>query len=288
MFALFYSAESKRVRGLNGSGRSAATITLEGMRKELGVDEGEIGKIPMTSVHAVTTPGAAAAWVDVVERFGGGKLSLEQILTPAIELAEEGFPVSELSSTFVSTFRQTPSAYADYVQWREGEQQLRDASPNYAELMRVDDAASDGCRAPRPGEIIKNTCLASVFRRLATHGKDGFYEGPTAQAIIQVVQDLGGHLSLEDLKRHSELGSEEVEPVSIELKRRRHGFSTRVDGEDGQGQEEEEGDQEGIEVWECPPNGQGLVALMALGILDELEKSGKIRRFDEGDHNCVE
>ena len=56
----------------------------------------------MTSVHAVTVPGAAAGWVDTVEKFGSGKLSLEQILTPAIELGEEGFPVSELASFFVS------------------------------------------------------------------------------------------------------------------------------------------------------------------------------------------
>ncbi len=56
----------------------------------------------MTSVHSVTTPGAAAGWVDTVEKFGSGKVTLEQVLAPAIQLGEEGFPVSELSSTFVS------------------------------------------------------------------------------------------------------------------------------------------------------------------------------------------
>jgi gamma-glutamyltranspeptidase/glutathione hydrolase len=49
----------------------------------------------------VTVPGAAAGWVDTVEKFGSGNLTLEQILTPAIELAEEGFPVSEFSAAFV-------------------------------------------------------------------------------------------------------------------------------------------------------------------------------------------
>ena len=103
MFCLFYNAKTKKVSALNGSGRSAANISLEGMRKDLGLKPGEVGKIPMTSVQAVTTPGAAAGWVDVVEKFGSGKVSMEDILTPAIQLGEEGFPVSELSGYFVST-----------------------------------------------------------------------------------------------------------------------------------------------------------------------------------------
>ena len=102
MFALFYSAETKKVMALNGSGRSSSHVTLEGIRKELGLKDGERGTIPIHSVHAVTTPGAAAGWIDVLEKFGNGKLSTEEILTPAIELGEEGFPVSELSSSLVS------------------------------------------------------------------------------------------------------------------------------------------------------------------------------------------
>ena len=101
MFCLFYNAKTKKVHALNGSGRSAANISLEGMKKDLGVETGSTGKIPMTSVHAVTTPGAAAGWVDTIEKFGSGKLSMKEILTPAIELGEEGFPVSELSAYFV-------------------------------------------------------------------------------------------------------------------------------------------------------------------------------------------
>lgn len=102
MFCLYYDTKTKKVSAQNGSGRSAAGITLESVRKDIGLKPGEAGQIPMDSVHAVTVPGAAAGWVDTVERFGSGKLSMEQILTPAIELGEEGFPVSELSSTFVS------------------------------------------------------------------------------------------------------------------------------------------------------------------------------------------
>ena len=102
MFCLFYNAKTKKVHALNGSGRSSANTTLEGMRKDLGIKEGRTGTIPMTSVHSITVPGAAAGWVDTIEKFGSGNLSLEQILTPAIELGEQGFPVSELASYFVS------------------------------------------------------------------------------------------------------------------------------------------------------------------------------------------
>lgn len=102
MFCLFYDARTKKVHALNGSGRSPAHLTLQAVRNELGLRPGMGGSIPMLSALAVTVPGAAAGWVDTVERFGSGKLSLEQILTPAIELGEDGFPVSELSAKLVS------------------------------------------------------------------------------------------------------------------------------------------------------------------------------------------
>lgn len=104
MFCLFYNAKSKQVSALNGSGRSAMNSSLAGMRRDLGLKHHQPGTIPTTSVHSVTVPGAAAGWVDTVDRFGSGNLSLEQILTPAIQLGEEGYPVSELASTFVSRF----------------------------------------------------------------------------------------------------------------------------------------------------------------------------------------
>lgn len=104
MFCLFYDAKTKKITALNGSGRYPANASLEKIRADLKLGPGQVGSIPMTSVLAVTTPGAAAGWVDTVEKFGSGNLSLEQILLPAIELGEEGFPVSELSSHFVIHF----------------------------------------------------------------------------------------------------------------------------------------------------------------------------------------
>lgn len=102
MFCLYYDAKTKKVSAMNGSGRSSQEVTLEKIRKDLKIKDGEQGQIPMQSVYAVTVPGAAAGWVDTVERFGSGKVSMEDVLAPAIELAEKGFPVSELSATFVS------------------------------------------------------------------------------------------------------------------------------------------------------------------------------------------
>lgn len=102
MFCLFYNAKTKKVEAMNGSGRSSGSGSLEQMRKDLDLEPGEPGDIPMDSVHSVTIPGAAAGWVDTVEKFGSRKVTMEDILTPAIELGEEGFPVSELAATFVS------------------------------------------------------------------------------------------------------------------------------------------------------------------------------------------
>jgi gamma-glutamyltranspeptidase/glutathione hydrolase len=101
MFCLFYNAKTKKVEAMNGSGRAGMNCTLENVRKDLGLKDGEKADIPLNNIHAVTVPGAAAGWADTVERFGSGKLSLEQILMPAIELGERGFPISELSSTMV-------------------------------------------------------------------------------------------------------------------------------------------------------------------------------------------
>ncbi|KAL1614642.1 hypothetical protein SLS54_009612 [Diplodia seriata] len=263
-FCLFYDAKTKKVHAMNGSGRAGADVSLESIRKDLGIAPGVVGSIPMTSVHAVTVPGAAAGWVDAVERFGSGRLSLEDILAPAVELGEEGFPVSELSSTF----------------WHNSEQTIRNASPNFAEMLKKDAAAKDGCRAPRPGEIFKNPTLANTFRLLAKNGKKGFYEGPVAEALIKVVQDLGGRLTLQDLKKHAELGSEPVDAISLKFHGQGVGELHKEHMHDG-------GD-EGVEVWEHPPNGQGIVALMALGMLQELEKAGKVSRFTHKDHNSAE
>ncbi|CEJ62865.1 Putative Gamma-glutamyltranspeptidase family protein [Penicillium brasilianum] len=102
MFCLFYDSATRKVHGLNGSGRAPMSLTLETARRRLAIPDHEPGNIPLNSVLAITTPGAAGAWVDTIERFGSGNLSLEHILKPAISLADDGFPVSEVSARLVS------------------------------------------------------------------------------------------------------------------------------------------------------------------------------------------
>ncbi|TKX20708.1 gamma-glutamyltranspeptidase-like protein [Elsinoe australis] len=264
MFCLFYNAKTKKVHSLNGSGRAGANTTVERVRKDLGMKEGDVGKIPLTSAHAVTVPGAAAGWVDVVERFGSGKLSLEQILTPAIELGEQGYPVSELMGFY----------------WERSEQLLRDASPNFAEVLKKDSKAKDGVRAPSPGDIMRNPTLANTFRLVAKHGKAGFYSGSVAEALVKVVQDRGGALTLDDLKNHMEQGSEDTEAISLKFRGQNIAES--------HGQHMHDKSSEGVEVWEHPPNGQGIVALMALGMLEILEEQGKVKKFSVNDHNSAD
>ncbi|KAI3393789.1 hypothetical protein diail_3610 [Diaporthe ilicicola] len=271
MFCLFYDAATSKVSALNGSGRTGAACNLGRLHKDLGPGA---KFIPSHSVHAVTVPGAAAGWVDTVERFGSGRVTMEQILAPAIRLGEEGFPVSELTSEF----------------WGNAEARIKGASPNGGELLKADPDADGGRRAPRAGEVMKNPTLARTFRAVATEGKKGYYTGRIAEALIKVVKDLGGHLELTDLEDHMKRGSEPVEPISIKFRGQglQRGRKRQANGEvkDGGGVDDD-GDK-GIELWEHPPNGQGIVALMALGIMQELENQGKIPTFTPAQHNSAE
>jgi gamma-glutamyltranspeptidase/glutathione hydrolase len=134
--------------------------------------------------------------------------------------------------------------------------------------------ADGSYHAPQEGQMFKNPFLAETFKSLAKDGKKGFYTGRIAEAIIKVTNDLGGLLVLEDLKNHMEMGSEPVKAISKIFKSQGYGTGP---GDDSQG----------VEVWEHPPNGQGIVALMALGILEEMEKAGKIPKFKAEEHNSA-
>lgn len=101
MFILYWDAKKQQVQAMNGSGRSGAKCDAATIRKDLGIKDGEPGKIPMENVHAATVPGAAAGWIDTHQRFGSGKVTMKDILAPAIKLGETGFPVSEVASESV-------------------------------------------------------------------------------------------------------------------------------------------------------------------------------------------
>ncbi len=215
MFALFYDAQTRRVTALNGSGRAPAGLTLERLRRE-GLGSG----LPPFHPYTVTVPGACAGWCDLVERHGA--LSMNEILSPAIRLAEEGFPVAPLTACFWS---------------RGAERQLKTAPNGYELTIRG--------RGPRAGEIFRNPGLARTLRAVAEGGKKAFYEGPIAEAIVEVLRGAGGCMTADDLAAH--ISTWET-PASVTFGNFR--------------------------VYECPPNGQGITALLALNLLEGFDLAG--------------
>jgi gamma-glutamyltranspeptidase / glutathione hydrolase len=161
-------------------------------------------------------------------------------------------------------------AKADIAQWGRSEARIKAASPNGHEMLKSDPNAAGGFRAPREGEIMKTPTLANTFRILAKEGKAGFYSGPVAQDIVKVTSDQGGHFTLEDFQHHCDVGTEETKPISLRF--------TAFDVNSSRG---------GLDVWEHPPNGQGIVALIALGVIQELVKAGKLSKWDLKDHNSA-
>lgn len=97
-FCLFYEAKTKKVHAVNGSGRSPANANVDDICRELNITERNSASIPNTSIHSVTVPGAAAAWLDIIDKYGSGEVTASQVLAPAIRMATEGVAISEISS----------------------------------------------------------------------------------------------------------------------------------------------------------------------------------------------
>lgn len=149
-FALFYDARTKQVSALNGSGRAPAALNLARVKKELGT--AHPSSLPPFHAHTITVPGACAGWCDLVEQHGS--LSMAEVLSPAIRLAETGFPVAPITAYF----------------WQRGaEAQLKTALNGHEMTL-------DG-RGPKVGELFRNANLAKTFRNVAESGKHVFYEG---------------------------------------------------------------------------------------------------------------
>ncbi|MGB8647703.1 MAG: gamma-glutamyltransferase [Anaerolineae bacterium] len=234
-FALYYDAPTRRVSALNGSGRAPAALTIDLVRRQ-GLDDPTGHGLTRNPYHAhnVTVPGACAGWCDLVERHG--RLPLREVFAPAIRLAEEGYPVSPLTSYF----------------WQRGAQRQLVNSPGGRELT------IDG-RGPRPGEIMRMPTLAMSLRLIAEGGKAAFYRGEIGSKIAAAVQAHGGVLTVADLAAHE---STWQEPLSTTYR--------------------------GIRVWECPPNGQGLAALIALNLLEGYDLRGQAPLGVERLHLLVE
>lgn len=208
LYAIVWDSEKGELTGLNASGRSPKSLTLDELR-ERGLE-----KIPAFGPLPVSVPGAVDGWFELHERYG--RLPMADVLAPAVRYAREGFPLSEVIAYY----------------WARNAERLKEF-PGFAEVFLP------GGRAPAKGEIFRNPRLADTYETLGTEGRDAFYKGDMARAIADYMAEQGGFMTYEDLASHR---SEWVTPVSTSYR--------------------------GYDVWELPPNGQGIAALQMLNILE--------------------
>ena len=224
LFAIVYDAKTKKLYGLNGSGRAPLGLSYEQMKAELAKTKNP-DHIPPRGFLPISVPGAVDAWFELHAKFG--KLPMKDILAPAIRYAEEGFPVTQ---------------YISYL-WDIG---VRNAQADKFPGAFLSVYAPGG-KAPREGEIFKNPALAHTLRLLGEKGRDVFYRGEIADQIDAFMRANGGFLRKVDFEKHT---STWVDPVSVNYR--------------------------GYDVYELPPNGQGIAALQMLNILEgyDLAKLG--------------
>src|SRR6056297_480138 len=180
IFAIIWDAKTQKLYGLNGSGRSPKSLTLDYFI------ENEYEKIPAYGPLPVSVPGCVDGWFEMHKKFGS--MEMVEILQPAINYAREGFPVSELIAYYWGRSAPFLSQY-----------------PNFTKIFTIDG------KAPEKGEIFKNPFLANTLEKIAKNGRDEFYKGSIAKEIARYIKEQGGFLSYEDLANHT---SEWVEPIS--------------------------------------------------------------------------
>lgn len=240
-FALFYKESDKKVYGINGCGRSASKLNIDWLKENHPDHFQNQYRFKSDSVFKVTVPGGIAGWYDSVEKWGSGNVTFEEILQPAIDLSENGFVVSEISA---------------YL-WKNSETKLlrenaQDKNLN-AYLPNV-----DCTKAPLKGEFVTIPDLARTLKIIAKNGKDGFYKGEVADAIVEELQKRGHVITKEDFENHT---STFVDPISYEF----------LDHK----------------LWEIPPNGSGIIALITLGLIKSLTQSGTVN-LSEMKHNSTD
>ncbi|MBP8094439.1 MAG: gamma-glutamyltransferase, partial [Saprospiraceae bacterium] len=208
IFAIVWDNKTKKLYGLNGSGRSPYSLTLAEFKKR------GLTHIPSTGPLPVSVPGCVDGWFELHKKFGS--MPMERILSHAIQYARNGFPVHD---ELAGSLRAIPRIYGQY--------------PNVKEHYYPNG------EVPKKGDIFKNPNLANTLEKIAKGGRDVFYKGEIARTIDAFFKKVGGYLSYKDLADHT---STWVEPVSTNYR--------------------------GYDVWELPPNGQGIAALQMLNILE--------------------
>jgi gamma-glutamyltranspeptidase/glutathione hydrolase len=202
LFAVIYIAKEKKIYVLNASGMAPTGATVEHYN-QLGYawspkNWGPGSGMPAHGVLTVTVPGAVWGWESALKRFG--KLTLKEVLEPAVQYAQNGFPISER----IAHDWRLPDALP-----LEG--CCTSPDPDSIKTWYVNGAP------PQPGQIFKNTELARTLRLLQTKGSDAFYKGEIARALVAKSQALGGTMTLEDLAGYR---GEWVEPARSQY----HGY----------------------------------------------------------------
>jgi len=187
VFALFWSAREGKLGGLDASGRAGSLASPDTIRA-LGMDD-----VPYRGAGAVTVPGALSGWAALLDEYG--TLSLAEALAPAIDVAENGFPVSPIIAG----------------QWR-GNVRILQRDPGASATYLI-----GGERSPQAGEWFQNPDIAASFRMVAEQGPGALYGGALGEKIVETVQAQGGFLTLDDLRNHR---PEWVEPLSVDF----HGY----------------------------------------------------------------
>lgn len=212
LFVIYWDNQSKKLYGLNASGRSPYRLN-----RQVFVEKG-LKDIPTDGPLSWSVPGCVSGWGELHQRFG--KRTMSELLAASIEACESGFPI--------------PEVIAGY--WSSSEASLR-KWPDSATTFLV-----DGQRAPRLGELFRNPRLAATYRLIAERGTEAFYRGSVARRIVDFSEKNGGYFSLRDFEDHQ---SNWLDPVSANYR--------------------------GYDVWELPPNGQGIAALQMLNVLEQYD-----------------
>ncbi len=215
-FALVYHADSNRVDALNASGTAPQAATVEAYRRK------GFNRVPESGIFSVTIPGMVDGWDELLSRYG--TKDFKEVLTPAIDYAEKGFPVSEIIS----------------LNWHRFADRL-------VEHTSATQAYLPAGRPPRPGEVFRHPDLANSLKRIASGGRDEFYQGELADRIAAFSASEGGFLTRKDLMEYK---SKWVSPITTKYR--------------------------GCDVCEMPPNTIGLAVLIALNILEgyDIEEMG--------------
>lgn len=228
LFALVWDPKSGVLHGLDGSGRAPKSLTIGTIPAEPNMT------IPLHTPYAWTVPGCADGWFALHTRFG--RLPMADLLGPTITYARQGFPVTQV---IAGAWERATRVFGD--------------KPGFAAVFMPSGAA------PREGDLFANPALARTLETLARDGRDAFYKGSIAAAIVEYSRAHGGFFTADDLAEHT---SDWVQPSSTTYR--------------------------GHDLWELPPAGQGLAALQILNILENYDLKGMGRDNADFWHVLIE